>query len=693
MAPNLPSETPRTPPPLRGDERRRKAAPRRVEELRALLRHHDYQYYVLDSPEVSDAEYDALLRELRGLEEEFPELITPDSPTQRVGGTPGELFAPVPHRVPMLSLDNVFSPEELAAWAARVERRLGAQTEYSCELKIDGLAVSITYEDGVLTRAATRGDGVTGEDITANVRTLRSVPMRLRGTRPPRILEVRGEIYLPVRAFERLNAQLAEREERLFANPRNAAAGSLRQKDPAVTASRPLRLWCYGVGLAEGVRFERHSEALEYLRNAGLPVSPELQVVRTLEAVQAWCARWQEHRHDVDFEIDGTVVKVDSLALQQELGTTSRAPRWAIAYKFPPEERTTKVRAISVNTGRTGRVTPFAVLEPVRVGGATLTYATLHNEEEVHRRDVRPGDTVIVRRAGEVIPEVVGPVLSRRPRSARPWRFPQECPSCGTRLVREPGEADWRCPHRAACPAQSIEWLFHFASRGAMDIHHLGYATGLALLEQGWVKDPADLFFLTAEHLSQLPGFGEKSVHNLLSAIDAARHRPLWRLLVGLNIRHVGPRSAKLLAQAFPSMDALRRASPEQLQEVASIGPQLAHSVHAWFQRPESKRLLDKLRRAGVQLREETPARPTPGPLSGSTIVITGELETLSREQATQAAEAAGAHVTSSVSKSTSFVVVGARPGTKYDKAQALGVETVDEQEFLRRLGARRTLH
>ncbi len=693
MAPNLPSETPRTPPPLRGDERRRKAAPRRVEELRALLRHHDYQYYVLDSPEVSDAEYDALMRELRGLEEEFPELVTPDSPTQRVGGTPGELFAPVPHRVPMLSLDNVFSPEELAAWAARVERRLGAQTEYSCELKIDGLAVSITYEDGVLTRAATRGDGVTGEDITANVRTLRSVPMRLRGTRPPRILEVRGEIYLPVRAFERLNAQLAEREERLFANPRNAAAGSLRQKDPAVTASRPLRLWCYGVGLAEGVRFERHSEALEYLRNAGLPVSPELQVVRTLEAVQAWCARWQEHRHDVDFEIDGTVVKVDSLALQQELGTTSRAPRWAIAYKFPPEERTTKVRAISVNTGRTGRVTPFAVLEPVRVGGATLTYATLHNEEEVHRRDVRPGDTVIVRRAGEVIPEVVGPVLSRRPRSARPWRFPQECPSCGTRLVREPGEADWRCPHRAACPAQSIEWLFHFASRGAMDIHHLGYATGLALLEQGWVKDPADLFFLTAEHLSQLPGFGEKSVHNLLSAIDAARHRPLWRLLVGLNIRHVGPRSAKLLAQAFPSMDALRRASPEQLQEVASIGPQLAHSVHAWFQRPESKRLLDKLRRAGVQLREETPARPTPGPLSGSTIVITGELETLSREQATQAAEAAGAHVTSSVSKSTSFVVVGARPGTKYDKAQALGVETVDEQEFLRRLGARRTLH
>jgi DNA ligase (NAD+) len=693
MAPNLQSEPPRTPPTSRGAERRRKAAPRRVEELRALLRHYDYQYYVLDSPEVSDAEYDALMRELRALEEEFPELITPDSPTQRVGGTPGELFAPVPHRVPMLSLDNVFSPEELAAWAARVERRLGAQAEYVCELKIDGLAVSITYEDGVLTRAATRGDGVTGEDITSNVRTLRSVPMRLRGTRPPRFLEVRGEIYLPVRAFERLNAQLAERNERLFANPRNAAAGSLRQKDPAVTASRSLRLWCYGVGLAEGVRFERHSEALEYLRNAGLPVSPELQVVRTLKAVQAWCARWQEHRHDVDFEIDGTVVKVDALALQQELGTTSRAPRWAIAYKFPPEERTTRVRAISVNTGRTGRVTPFAVLEPVRVGGATLTYATLHNAEEVHRRDVRPGDTVIVRRAGEVIPEVVGPILSRRPRSARPWRFPQACPSCGTRLVREPGEADWRCPNRAACPAQSIEWLFHFASRGAMDIHHLGYATGLALLEQGWVKDPADLFFLTAEQLARLPGFGEKSVHNLRSAIDAARHRPLWRLLVGLNIRHVGPRSAKLLAQAFPSVDALRRASPEQLQEVASIGPQLASSVHEWFQRPESKHLLDKLRRAGVRLRDEAPARPTPGPLSGSTLVITGELETLSREQATQAAEAAGAHVTSSVSKSTTFVVVGARPGSKYDKAQALGVETVDEQEFLRRLGARRTTH
>jgi DNA ligase (NAD+) len=660
----------------------------RAEELRHLIRYHDYRYYVLDSPEVSDAEYDALMRELRQLEERFPELLTPDSPTQRVGGRPAELFAPVRHAVPMLSLDNAFSPEELAAWAARVERRAGPCAAYTCELKIDGVAVSLLYEEGTFVRAATRGDGFTGEDITANVRTLRSVPMRLRGDPPPRRLEVRAEIYLPLPAFERLNQELAARGERLFANPRNAAAGSLRQKDPAITASRPLRMWCYGLGLAEGVRFARHSEALTYLRRAGLPVNPATQEAHALEEVQRYCARWQAHRHDVDYEIDGAVAKVDPLELQRELGETSRAPRWAIAYKFPPEERTTVVRSIEVHTGRTGKVTPFAVLEPVRVGGATVTYATLHNEEEVRRRDVREGDTVIVRRAGEVIPEIVGPILSKRPRHARPWRFPQACPSCGAALVREPGEADWRCPNHQACPSQAVEWLFHFASRDAMDISHLGYATGTALLERGWVEDPADLFSLTDEQLAWLPGFREKSIHNLLSAIEAARHRPLWRLLVGLNIRHVGPRAAKLLTQAFPSLEALRHASLEQLQAVPQIGPEIARSVHDWLRAPEHKRLLDKLRRAGVQLEDEAPARAPPGPLAGRTLVLTGELESLSREQATRAAEAAGARVTSSVSKNTSFVVVGARPGSKYDKARALGVETIDEQEFLRRLGA-----
>ncbi|HSP81130.1 MAG TPA: NAD-dependent DNA ligase LigA [Myxococcaceae bacterium] len=681
------------PPSLQGEERALEVAQRRVEELRHRIHYHDYRYYVLDSPEISDAEYDALVRELRRLEESFPELVTPDSPTQRVGGQRVELFAPVEHRVPMLSLDNAFSPEELAGWFARVERRIGTVPAYACELKIDGVAISLTYENGTLTRAATRGDGFVGEDITANVRTLRSVPIHLRGGKPPRLLEARGEIYLPLLAFERLNAQLAEKGERLFANPRNAAAGSLRQKDPAVTASRPLRLWCYGLGLAEGVDFSRHSESLEYLRRVGLPVNPALKTVRTRDEVQAFCAHWQAHRHSVDYEIDGAVVKVDALALQRELGQTAKAPRWAIAYKFPPEERTTLVKGIEVHTGRTGKVTPFAVLEPVRVGGATVSLATLHNEDEVHRRDVRVGDTVIVRRAGEVIPEVVGPVLSKRPPHTRPWRFPRKCPSCGTPLVREAGEADWRCPNHQGCPSQAIEWLFHFASRGALDIEHLGYATGTALLERGLVKDPADVFFLTAEQLADLPGFKEKSIHNLLSAIDAARNRPLWRLLVGLNIRHVGSRMARVLAQAFPSMDALRHASLEELMAVESIGPEIARSVHDWFARPENVRLLEKLRRAGVRMREEAPARPAQGPLSGRTVVLTGELESMSRDEATRRAEAAGARVTSSVSKNTSFVVVGANPGSKYDKAQALGVETVDEPEFLRRLGERPTLH
>ncbi|QRN96694.1 NAD-dependent DNA ligase LigA [Archangium violaceum] len=690
MQPELPTGTR----PLRGDERRREVGQRRVEELRDLINTHDYRYYVLDSPEITDAEYDALVRELRQLEAEFPELITPDSPTQRVGGRPTALFAPVEHRAPMRSLDNAFSAEELTAWAARVEKRLGAQPDYVCELKIDGLAVSILYEGGVLVRAATRGDGLVGEDITANVRTLRTVPMRLHGDKLPRVLEVRGEIYLPVKAFERLNQELTGRGERPFANPRNAAAGSIRQKDPAVTASRPLRLWCYSLGFVEGVGFSRHSESLDYLKRLGLPVNPATKTGHTLKQMQEFCAHWAEHRHDVDYEIDGAVVKVDALELQRELGETSKAPRWAIAFKFPPEERTTLVRSISVNTGRTGKVTPFAVLEPVRVSGATVTYATLHNEEEVSRRDVREGDTVIVRRAGEVIPEVVGPVLSKRPPDARPWRFPKKCPSCGTRLVREEGEADWRCPNRAGCPSQAVEWLFHFASRGAMDIEHLGYVTGMQLLERGWVKDPADVFFLTAEQLGQLPNFGEKSVHNLLSAIEAARHRPLWRLLVGLNIRHVGPFAARLLTQTFPSMEALRAASLEELVAVRGVGPRIAQSLHTWLHEEGNAQLLEKLRRAGVRLSGEAPARPAAGPLAGKTVVITGELETMSREEATHAAEAAGARVTNSVSKSTSFVVVGANPGaTKYDKARALGIETVDERELLRRLGEHRTVH
>jgi DNA ligase (NAD+) len=665
------------------DERRRAEAKRRVEELRDLIDHHNYRYHVLDDPEISDAEYDELMRELSGLEGDFPELIIPESPTQRVGGRPTELFAPAKHWAPMLSLDNAFSWEELNAWGKRVERSLGRQADFVCELKIDGVAVALTYEDGAYARGATRGDGYTGDDITANIRTIRAVPVRLRGGDHPSLLEVRGEVYLPVRAFERLNEELTEQGTRPFANPRNAAAGSLRQKDPAVTASRPLRFWCHGV-VAEGRRFERHSEILDYLKDSGLPVPPTTEKLETLEEVFAFCERWQDHRHDVDYEIDGVVVKVDQVGLQEELGATSKAPRWAIAYKFPPEERTTLLRDIFVHTGRTGVVTPFAQLETVFVGGVNVTTATLHNEDEVKRKDVRPGDTVIVRRAGDVIPEVVGPVPSKRPKKARPWRFPKTCPACDTSLVRE--GAYWRCPNRRGCPSQNIEWLFAFASRGAMDIEGLGYKTAILVLDMGWVKDPADIYALTEDKLAQLPGFKEKKIQNLLSGIADSKDRPLWRLLVALNIPHVGSHTAQVLAEAFGSIDRLREASVEDLEAVEEIGPIVAAAVHAWFHERGNVRLLEKLRKAGIRKADPPRKRKRDGPLAGKTIVLTGGLEAMSRDQSTKAAEDAGARVASSVSKSTDFVVAGADPGSKYDKAVSLGVEIIDEPEFLKRL-------
>jgi DNA ligase (NAD+) len=670
----------------RSEERRLADAKVRVEELRELINHHDYRYHVLADPEISDAEYDALLRELRGLEEEFPELITPDSPTQRVGGEPTDLFAPVQHRTPMLSLDNAFSWEELNAWGKRVERTIGRRADFICELKVDGVAIALTYENGAYVTGATRGNGFVGDDITANIRTIRSVPVKLRGSKHPAVLEVRGEAYLPVKAFEELNERLLDKEQRPFANPRNAGAGSLRQKDPKVTASRPLRIWCYGVGHVEGKRFARHSEALEFLKESGLPVSPETELLDSLEEVFGFCERWQEHRHDIDYEIDGVVVKVDQVSLQEELGATSHAPRWAIAYKFPPEERTTLLNKIAVHTGRTGVVTPFAMLEPVFVGGVTVTTATLHNEDEVKRKDVREGDTVIVRRAGDVIPEVVGPVPAKRPKNARRWRFPKRCDSCNTELVRKEGEAYWRCPNKRGCPSQNVEWLAAFASRGGMDIEHLGYKTGFALIEQGWVKDPGDVYAITEEQLAQLPGFKEKSINNLLSAIEAAKDRPIWRLLTALNIPHVGWHVAQVLAEAFPSIDALAKASVEELQAVEEIGPEIARSVHEWFHDKQNLKLVEKLRKAGVRVKDKARPKPKKGPLTGKTIVLTGGLESMSREEATKAAQEAGARVASSVSKKTDFVVAGADPGSKYDKALSLGVETVDEKEFLKRL-------
>jgi DNA ligase (NAD+) len=666
-------------------ERRRSDAKRRVEELRDVIHHHEYRYYVLDDPEISDAEYDELVRELQSLEEEFPELITPDSPTQRVGGQPSELFAPVTHRAPMLSLDNAFNWEELNAWGKRVERTLGRQADFVCELKIDGVAVALTYESGAYVTGATRGDGFVGDDITANIRTVRAVPVRLQGRGHPPVLEARGEVFLPVKAFERLNEELADRGDRVFANPRNAGAGSLRQKDPKVTASRPLSLWCHGVGVAEGRRFERHSEALEQLKRWGLPVAPTTEKMETLEEVFAFCERWEEHRHDVDYEIDGVVVKVDQISLQEELGATSKAPRWAIAYKFPPEERTTLLRGIFTHTGRTGVVTPFAALEPVYVGGVTVSTATLHNEDEVKRKDVRVKDTVIVRRAGDVIPEVLGPVPSKRSKNARKWKFPTTCPSCGTDLVRV--GAYWKCPNRGACPSQNIEWLFAFASRGALDIEGLGYKTGILLIDRGWVQDPADIYSITDDQLAQLPGHKEKKISNLRRSIEASKDRPLWRLLVALNIPHVGSHMAEVLADAFASIDRLLAASAEDLEAVDEVGPIVAAAVHEWFRDSRNRKLVEKLRKAGLRMADPPRRKKKGGPLSGTTVVLTGGLDSMSRDQATKAAEEAGARVTSSVSKSTDFVVAGVDPGTKFDKARSLGVEIVDEAEFLKRLG------
>lgn len=670
------------------EERDLAEAELRVEELRELVNHHLYRYHVLDDPEISDAEYDELIGELRALEDRFPELIAEDSPTQRVGAAPAELFRPVPHRAPMLSLDNAFSEEELQAWGARVDRGLaGATPTFVCELKIDGVACALTYEDGVLTVAATRGDGRVGEDITSNVRTLKSIPRRLDTEDPPTVIEVRGEVYFPVKAFEELNVRLSEAGDRPFANPRNGAAGSLRQKDAKITASRPLRMWVHSFGAAEGITFDSHSDFLAWSENVGLPVPPTTHRTKNLKEVLTFLRRWEKKRHSLDWEIDGAVIKVDDAKLQRRLGATSHAPRWAIAYKFPPEERTALLKSIEVHTGRTGKITPFAVLDPVFVGGVTITNATLHNEDETRRKDVRKGDTVIVRRAGDVIPEIVGPVLAKRPKNARKWKMPKNCPSCGTPLVRPEGEADWRCPNKAGCPDQSVEWLFHFAGRGAMDIEGLGYMTGIALLNKGFIKDPADIYRVTDEQLAELEGFAARSIENLRRAIEASKDRPLWRLLAGLNIRHVGSHVAQVLASAFLEIDALAAASADEIDAVPEIGPEVAATVAAWFDDPDNLALIEKLRDAGVRLRDEPPPDGGPKPLEGKTIVLTGGLDTLSRDEATKLAQRAGARVSSSVSKKTDFVVAGENPGSKHDQAVKLGVEIVDEQELLRRLG------
>jgi len=694
-------------------------ARRRHADLSLEITEADHRYYILDSPTISDIDYDTKMRELRALENEYPDLRTPDSPTQTVHGTISTLFTPVEHLERLLSLDNVFSDEDLGGWADRVTR-LGGTGPYLCELKIDGLAIDLVYRDGVLVKAATRGDGRTGEDVTPNIRTIASMPARLAGSGHPAVLEVRGEVFMPVEAFGKLNESLLDAGKAAFANPRNSAAGSVRQKDPRITASRALDVIIHGIGRVEGSADdagisgpageagisgssaapgeEGHLEGApdtqsgwyERLRGWGLPVSGLYQVVPDMAGVREYIAYYAEHRHDPPYEIDGVVVKVDQIALQRELGSTSRAPRWAIAYKYPPEEVTTRLLDIRVNVGRTGRVTPFAVMEPVKVSGSTVDRATLHNADEIKRKGVLIGDMVILRKAGDVIPEVLGPVADLRTGSEREFEFPAVCPACGTTLAREEDEVDWRCPNTRSCPAQLRERLFHLAGRGAFDIEVLGYEAVGALLDCGLVADEGDVFALTAERLGTCPFFVVKqgtlsaNATRLLANLAEARTRPLWRILVALSIRHVGPTAARALAAEFGSLDAIEAANVDALAAVDGVGPTIAASVRDWFAVDWHRAIVSKWRDAGVRLEDEDfdPTRAAARLLAGVSVVITGTLEGFSRDEAGEAVRQAGGKVTSSVSKKTDFVVAGENAGSKYDKAVELGVTILDEAGF-----------
>jgi DNA ligase (NAD+) len=656
--------------------------------LSAEIDENQYRYYVLDTPTISDGQYDRLMRELTRWETEYPALRTPDSPTQRVGGTYSTLFTPVAHAERMLSLDNAFDDAELSGWAERVERDAGGPVRYLCELKVDGLAISLTYEKGRLTRAATRGDGRTGEDVTLNVRTIDDVPERLAGPDVPDFVEVRGEIFFPVEAFGELNESLVEQGRAPFANPRNAAAGSLRQKDPRITASRPLHLVVHGLGARRGFEPVSQSHAYEVMTRWGLPTSDRWRVVPDLDQVRDYIAYYAEHRHDVVHEIDGVVVKVDDVSIQRRLGSTSRAPRWAIAFKYPPEEVNTRLLDIRVNVGRTGRVTPYAELEPVRVAGSTVTFATLHNASEVVRKGVLIGDTVVLRKAGDVIPEIVGPVVDKRDGSERPFVMPTHCPECRSPLAptRE-GDVDIRCPNSRTCPAQLRERVFHLAGRAVLDIEVLGYKAAMALLDDGIIADEGDLFGLDETQLRRSDFFVNKdgtlgsNAVKLLANLAEAKDRPLWRILVALSIRHVGPTAAQALARHFGSLDAIAAAAPEELAGVEGVGPTIAESLLEWFTVDWHRQLVEKWRAAGVRLAEER-LDEGPRPLEGITVVVTGSLHGFSRDEATEAITARGGKVSGSVSKKTGFVVVGEAPGSKYDKAVALKVPVLDEAGF-----------
>jgi DNA ligase (NAD+) len=681
----------------------------------------DHRYYVLDSPTISDIDYDTKMRELRALEEQYPDLRTPDSPTQTVHGTVSTLFTPVEHLERLLSLDNVFTDEDLGGWADRATRLAGETPigAYLCELKIDGLAIDLVYRDGALVKAATRGDGRTGEDVTPNIRTIASIPARLAGSGHPATLEVRGEVFMPVAAFGKLNESLLDAGKAAFANPRNSAAGSLRQKDPRITASRALDAIIHGIGRVEGSTDsqisgpageagitgaaagpgeEGHLEGApdsqsgwyERLRDWGLPVSNLYKVVPDMDGVRAYIAYYAEHRHDPPYEIDGVVIKVDQIELQRQLGSTSRAPRWAIAYKYPPEEVTTRLLDIQVNVGRTGRVTPFAVMEPVKVSGSTVDRATLHNADEVKRKGVLIGDMVVLRKAGDVIPEVLGPVADLRTGDEREYVYPSHCPSCGTTLARDEGEVDWRCPNTRSCPAQLRERLFHLAGRGAFDIEVLGWEAVAALLECGLVADEGDVFALTADKLETCPFFMVKqgtlsaNAVRLLDNLAEARTRPLWRILVALSIRHVGPTAARALAAEFGSLAAIEEGNTDALAAVDGVGPTIATSLRDWFTVDWHRAIVAKWREAGVRLEDPDfdPNRAAARLLAGVSVVITGTLPSYSRDEAGEAVRAAGGKVTSSVSKKTDFVVAGENAGSKYDKAVELGVPILDEDAF-----------
>ena len=661
----------------------------RIERLRKEINYHNYLYYVLDRPEISDEEYDALMNELRDLEERYPEAVVPDSPTQRVGASPSERFASVPHSVPMLSLDDAFTRQEVLEFDERVRRMLGVagELEYTVEPKMDGLAVELVYENGVFVQGSTRGDGFTGEDVTANLRTIRSVPLRLmeRGLRVPERLEARGEVFMRKADFEELNARRQNQGEAPFANPRNAAAGSLRQLDPGVTAQRPLDIYCYGTGLVVGHGFATQWEILQALRRWGLKVNPFIEKVKGIEAAIEYHARMEEMRPSLDYEIDGVVIKVNELALQERLGTKARSPRWAIAYKFEAAQAVTRVTDILLSVGRTGAVTPVAVMEPVKVGGVVVSRATLHNEDEIRRKDVRIGDYVIIRRAGDVIPEVVKVLKERRTGRERPFRMPERCPICGTRLVKREGEAVWRCPNPDCFP-RLVKQLTHFAGKTAMDIDGLGHKVAEQLITAGLIRDVSDLYTLKLSDLTSLERFAEKSARNLLESIEAKKETTLSRFIFALGIRHVGEVTAQLLAEHFGSIDALMDATGDELLAVPGIGPEVAESITTYFRDGKNRALVRRLVDSGIRFKDLSRAR-APAGISGKTFVFTGALSSMTRKEAKDLVKARGGRVATTVGKKVDYVIAGENPGSKYQRARELGITILDEEAFKRLVG------